>query len=141
MENGRAGRTTLAPRFASSLTAGGYLCTKVLPLCPKSFPFLTADCDGKKVWSKYSQPKGAGWNCTYDSKAKCFKLNLSSVKEYALGGKLTGRVMDKNGNVTKIEVGMVTISQQSTVTLDNLVIRGNISVAAGKMVTLFSSPL
>ena len=97
--------------------------------------------DGKKVWSKYSQPKGAGWNCTYDSKAKCFKLNLSSVKEYTLGGKLTGRVMDKNSNVTKIEVGMVTISQQSTVTLDNLVIRGNISVAAGKTVTLFSSPL
>lgn len=75
--------------------------------------------NGKKVWSRYSQPKGEGWNCTYDSKAKCFKLNLSSVKEYTLGGKLTGRVMDKNSNVTKIEVGMVSIAQSSTVTLDN----------------------
>ena len=93
--------------------------------------------NGKKVWSKYCQPKGAGWSCKYDSKEKCFKLNLSSVTEYTLGGEFTGRVMDKNGNVTKIEVGMVTISQQSTVTLDNLVFRGNISVAAGKTVTLY----
>ena len=97
--------------------------------------------NGKKVWSRYNQPKGAGWNCVYDSKAKCFKLSLSSVTEYTLGGELTGRVMDKNGNVTKIEVGTVSIDQTSTVTLDNLSVTAGagsvpLSIKDGKSVTL-----
>ena len=97
--------------------------------------------NGKKVWSKYCQPKGAGWSCKYDSKEKCFKLNLSSVTEYTLGGEFTGRVMDKNGNVTKIEVGMVTISQQSTVTLDNFSVTGKkddaaVAIKDGKLVMI-----
>ena len=97
--------------------------------------------NGKKVWSKWSAPKGAGWNCTYDSKAKSFTLTLLSPTEYTIGGKLTGRAMDKNAKVTKIETGKVNISQSSTVTFDNLTVTGRVDDAAvaikdGKLVTI-----
>lgn len=75
--------------------------------------------NGRKVWSKYSVPKGEGWGCRYDSKQNLLTLNISSGGSYTIGGELTGRSMDKKGKVTKINFGRVAIAQSCTVTLDS----------------------